>query len=73
MKQLADCEHCGGKGQCVESGGRSCRECLAAAGHAVRDWATVRCSYCGGRGKVLVDAKSKRRRKAKRRGAKAQD
>jgi hypothetical protein len=54
-KQLVECEHCHGRKQCTRSGGRSCDVCLAAAGRRPRDWATVRCSYCGGRGRVLVD------------------
>ena len=40
---------------CTHSGGRSCRDCLAAAGRGARQWATVRCSYCGGTGKVRVE------------------
>ncbi len=54
-KKLVDCDHCGGKRNCTQSGGRSCRACLEAAGMGRRGWATVRCSFCGGRGKVLVD------------------
>jgi hypothetical protein len=50
--KLVNCSHCGGKKQCSHSGGRSCRECLEAAGLGRRGWATVRCSYCGGRGKI---------------------
>jgi hypothetical protein len=72
MKQLVDCEHCGGKGTCTARGGRSCRECLDAGGYGVREWAAVRCSYCGGRGKVLVTKRRKRRRKAKAEGAGAE-
>ena len=53
MRKLVDCEHCGGKKTCTMSGGKSCRECLAAAGRPQNQWGTVRCSYCGGRGKVL--------------------
>ena len=60
MKQLVDCEHCGGRKQCTRSGGRSCSECLLAAGRRHNDWATVRCSYCGGRGKVLVEKTKKK-------------
>ena len=55
MKKLENCVHCKGKGQCTRSGGRSCDPCLAAAGRPTRQWATVRCAQCGGRGKVLVD------------------
>jgi DNA-directed RNA polymerase subunit RPC12/RpoP len=51
-RKLVDCPHCGGKRNCTRSGGRSCRDCLAAAGRSVHQWAVVRCSYCGGRGKV---------------------
>ncbi|MGD8239099.1 MAG: hypothetical protein PVH68_11135 [Armatimonadota bacterium] len=72
MKQLVDCEHCGGKRNCTVKGGRSCRECLDAAGHGAREWVAVRCSYCGGRGKVLVTKKRKRRRKAKAKDTKAE-
>ncbi len=56
MRELVECEHCHGQKTCTISGGRSCRECLAAAGKSLRDFATVRCSYCGGRGKVWVEA-----------------
>ncbi len=52
--KLVDCEHCGGKKMCNRSGGRSCRVCMDAAGMGKRAWATVRCSYCGGRGKVVA-------------------
>ena len=55
MKKLVTCEHCGGSKVCTISGGKSCRDCLAAAGKGLRDFATVRCSYCGGRGKVWVE------------------
>lgn len=53
--KLVECEHCGGKKNCTSSGGKSCRVCLDAAGIGRRRWATVRCSYCGGRGKVWVE------------------
>ena len=69
MKQLADCEHCGGKGTCTAKGGRSCRECLDAFGRGAREWVAVRCSYCGGRGKLLVVKRRKRRHKAKAGGS----
>ena len=55
-RELLECEHCRGQGVCTGSGGRSCRDCLAAAGRSVRQWATVRCSYCGGTGRVWVEA-----------------
>jgi len=55
MKKLVDCEHCGGRKNCSKAGGKSCDVCLAAAGRRRRDWATVRCSFCGGRGKVLIE------------------
>jgi len=55
MRKLVECEHCHGQKICTISGGRSCRECLAAAGKSLREFATVRCSYCGGRGKVWVE------------------
>jgi len=29
--------------------------CLKAAGKSIRQWATVRCSYCGGIGSVWVE------------------
>lgn len=54
-RELVECKHCLGNGVCTRSGGRSCRDCLAAAGRSVRQWATVRCSYCGGRGKLWVE------------------
>lgn len=54
-KILEECSHCKGKKNCNRSGGRSCDVCLRAAGRGPRDWGTVRCSFCGGRGKVLVD------------------
>ena len=52
--KLVECDHCKGKKMCTYSGGKSCRPCLEAAGTGRRQWATVRCSYCGGRGKVWV-------------------
>lgn len=55
MRELVECEHCRGQKTCTISGGRSCRECLAAAGKSLREFATVRCSYCGGRGTVWVE------------------
>lgn len=54
-KKLVTCEHCQGKKNCTTSGGKSCRICMEAAGMGRRQWATVRCSYCGGRGKLWVD------------------
>jgi uncharacterized Zn finger protein (UPF0148 family) len=54
-RKLVDCPHCGGKRNCTRSGGRSCRDCLAAAGRSVHQWGVVRCSYCGGRGKVWTE------------------
>lgn len=51
--RLVTCKHCGGKRMCVKSGGKSCRACLDAAGFQRRQWATVRCSYCGGLGKMV--------------------
>ncbi|HUS80470.1 MAG TPA: hypothetical protein VM283_04320 [Armatimonadota bacterium] len=55
MRKLEECEHCGGKKNCTRSGGRSCRDCLAASGRGLHQFATVRCSYCGGRGQVWVE------------------
>jgi len=55
VKQLVKCEHCDGMKQCRAKGGRSCDACLSAAGRKRHDWATVRCSYCGGRGRVWVE------------------
>ena len=52
--KLVECEHCKGKKNCTAGGGKSCRVCLGASGHGRRGWAAVRCSYCGGRGKVLM-------------------
>ena len=63
MKQLVDCEHCGGRKQCTQSGGRSCPDCLLAAGRRKSDWGTVRCSFCGGRGKVVVETGKKKKPK----------
>lgn len=56
LRKLETCEHCDGKKTCTVSGGRSCHDCLAAAGKGRRNFATVRCSYCGGRGQVWVEA-----------------
>lgn len=55
-KTLEDCAHCKGKKNCNRSGGRSCETCLRAAGRGPRDWGVVRCSFCGGRGKVWVES-----------------
>ena len=52
--KLVTCEHCEGKKNCMRSGGRSCQDCLLASGRSKNQWATVRCSYCGGKGKVWV-------------------
>lgn len=54
-KNLVTCDHCGGNKTCTKSGGRSCKVCLKAAGKSIRQWATVRCSYCGGIGSVWVE------------------
>lgn len=54
-RKLMTCEHCEGKKQCHRSGGRSCPTCLRAAGRGPKDWASVRCSQCGGMGKVWVE------------------
>ena len=54
-KKLVTCDHCGGNKTCTKSGGRSCKVCLKAAGKSIRQWATVRCSYCGGIGSVWVE------------------
>ncbi|MGD9495327.1 MAG: hypothetical protein AB7Y46_03350 [Armatimonadota bacterium] len=55
MRKRVTCEHCGGQKTCTVSGGRSCIECLRAAGMGRRSYAAVRCSYCGGRGFVMVE------------------
>ncbi|NLO04634.1 MAG: molecular chaperone DnaJ [candidate division WS1 bacterium] len=55
MRKMAECEHCGGKKTCTISGGRSCVDCLRAAGQGRRSHAAVRCSFCGGRGFVMVE------------------
>jgi DnaJ-class molecular chaperone len=55
VRKLVECEHCQGKKQCTAAGGKSCDQCLSAAGRRRRDWATVRCSYCGGRGRIWVE------------------
>lgn len=54
-RELVECEHCKGQGVCTGSSGRSCRACLTTAGRGGRQWATVRCSYCGGIGRVWVE------------------
>ena len=54
-RRLVQCEHCGGKKVCTAASGKSCDDCLFAAGRRHREWATVRCSYCGGRGTVVVE------------------
>jgi hypothetical protein len=54
-RQMVQCEHCGGKKVCTASGGRSCDDCLFASGRRHRDWATVRCAQCGGRGMVVIE------------------
>ncbi len=55
MRKLVTCSHCGGKKNCTVSGGKSCAECLAASGKGRRQFAAVRCSYCGGRGSVWLE------------------
>ncbi len=54
-RKMVECEHCGGQKTCTISGGRSCIDCLRAAGRGRRSHAAVRCSYCGGRGFVVVE------------------
>lgn len=51
-RKLVDCPHCKGKQMCTRSGGRSCKRCLSAAGRSIHQWGVVRCSYCGGTGKI---------------------
>ena len=58
-KKLVACDHCKGKKMCTKSGGRSCDACLRAAGRGPREWGTVRCSFCGGRGRVFVEEEEK--------------
>jgi len=55
MRKMAECEHCGGQKTCTMSGGRSCVDCLRASGQGRRSHAAVRCSFCGGRGFVMVE------------------
>jgi len=55
MRKMVTCEHCGGQKTCTVSGGRSCIDCLRAAGRGRRSYAAVRCSFCGGRGFVFVE------------------
>jgi len=62
-RQLQECAHCKGKKQCTRSGGRSCDVCLRAAGRKPREWATVRCSYCGGMGKIWIEIEEKEQAK----------
>jgi hypothetical protein len=54
-KKLVNCKHCEGKKNCARSGGRSCPDCLRAAGRKPRDWGIVRCANCGGKGKIWID------------------
>ena len=58
-KKLVNCEHCRGKKQCARSGGRSCPVCLRASGRGPREWGTVRCSFCGGLGRLWVEEEEK--------------
>ncbi len=58
-RKLVTCKHCEGNKNCTRSGGRSCRDCLVAAGRRPKDWAVVRCSYCGGRGKIWIEVADK--------------
>jgi hypothetical protein len=55
MRKLVQCEHCQGTKQCRSHGGKSCDQCLLAAGRRPKDWATVRCSFCGGKGRIWVE------------------
>ncbi len=55
MRKMVECEHCGGQKTCTVSGGRSCIDCLRASGKGRRSYAAVRCSFCGGRGFVMVE------------------
>ncbi len=55
MRKLVDCEHCGGSKQCNVRSGKSCDQCMLAAGRKPKDWAMVRCSICGGRGRIAVE------------------
>lgn len=61
-KKLAPCDHCQGKKQCTRSGGKSCPVCLRAAGRGPREWGTVRCSFCGGLGRVWVDVEEEEKK-----------
>jgi hypothetical protein len=54
-RTLIECEHCKGKKTCTRSGGRSCKMCLQASGRSIHQWGTVRCSVCGGIGRIWVD------------------
>ncbi len=63
-RRLEECAHCKGKKQCTRSGGRSCDVCLRAAGRKPRDWATVRCSYCGGMGKIWIEIEEEEQTKS---------
>lgn len=54
MSPIVVCDHCKGRKTCTASGGRSCQVCLEASGIGKRQWATVRCSYCGGTGRVRI-------------------
>ncbi len=67
MRKMVTCEHCGGQKTCTVSGGRSCAECLRAAGMGRRSHAAVRCSYCGGRGFVMVEVEDEETEEAQER------
>ena len=55
MRKLVECEHCHGHKQCNVRSGKSCDDCLLAAGRRPKDWAMVRCSFCGGHGRIWVE------------------
>ncbi len=55
MRKMEECVHCDGEKTCTQSGGRSCVDCLRASGQGRRSHAAVRCSFCGGRGFVMVE------------------
>ena len=57
-KRTEVCPHCRGRKVCQISGGRSCRDCLSAAGMGRRSWGAVRCSVCGGSGRIVVEEES---------------
>ena len=56
-QKLIICEHCGGEKLCKADHSRSCEVCRRAAGVGRHGRPTpVRCSFCGGHGRLWVEA-----------------